>query len=129
MNWQAFGMNGAEIVFNPSATVGELSEPMWSIEARNASIANSYYVCAINRVGTEVFPRDFTSADGKPAHKVLLGSGTDQGNILDFSRPLLFFLIIQMAVCCLNPGISLQRISAVFNSVFLRCWTSAFVML
>jgi beta-ureidopropionase len=32
MNWQAFGMNGAEIVFNPSATVGELSEPMWPIE-------------------------------------------------------------------------------------------------
>lgn len=32
MNWQAFGMNGAEIVFNPSATVGALSEPMWPIE-------------------------------------------------------------------------------------------------
>ena len=32
LNWQAFGLNGAEIVFNPSATVGGLSEPMWSIE-------------------------------------------------------------------------------------------------
>jgi beta-ureidopropionase len=32
LNWQAFGMNGAEIVFNPSATVGDLSEPMWPIE-------------------------------------------------------------------------------------------------
>lgn len=69
MNWQAFGMNGAEIVFNPSATVGDLSEPMWPIEARNAAIANSYFVGAINRVGTEVFPREFTSGDGKPAHK------------------------------------------------------------
>jgi hypothetical protein len=29
-------------VFNPSATVGALSEPMWPIEARNAAIANSY---------------------------------------------------------------------------------------
>lgn len=67
---QAFGMNGAEIVFNPSATVGELSEPMWGVEARNAAIANSYFVAAINRVGTEVFPNEFTSADGKPAHKV-----------------------------------------------------------
>jgi predicted amidohydrolase len=38
---QAYGLNGAEIVFNPSATVGGLSEPMWSIEARNAAIANS----------------------------------------------------------------------------------------
>lgn len=67
---QAFGMNGAEIVFNPSATVGVLSEPMWGIEARNAAIANSYFVAAINRVGTEVFPNEFTSADGRPAHKV-----------------------------------------------------------
>jgi hypothetical protein len=29
MNWQAFAMNGAEIIFNPAATVGELSEPLW----------------------------------------------------------------------------------------------------
>jgi beta-ureidopropionase len=43
-------MNGAEIVFNPAATVGELSEPLWPIEARNAAIANSYFVGAINRV-------------------------------------------------------------------------------
>ncbi|GMH36633.1 hypothetical protein BSKO_04506 [Bryopsis sp. KO-2023] len=69
LNWMAFGLNGAEIVFNPSATVGELSEPMWSIEARNAAIANNYYVGAINRVGTEVFPNEFTSGDRKPAHK------------------------------------------------------------
>ncbi|EFC39894.1 predicted protein [Naegleria gruberi] len=69
LNWQSYGLNGAEIVFNPSATVGTLSEPMWSIEARNAAIANSYFVASINRVGTEVFPNEFTSADGKKAHK------------------------------------------------------------
>ncbi|XP_074275795.1 beta-ureidopropionase [Silene latifolia] len=69
LNWMAFGLNGAEIVFNPSATVGELSEPMWPIEARNAAIANNYFVGSINRVGTEVFPNSFTSGDGKPAHK------------------------------------------------------------
>jgi beta-ureidopropionase len=69
LNWMMFGLNGAEIVFNPSATVGALSEPLWSIEARNASIANSYFVGAINRVGTESFPNEFTSGDGKPAHK------------------------------------------------------------
>eukprot|EP00850_Spirogloea_muscicola_P021700 SM000258S09116 [mRNA] locus=s258:14738:16676:- [translate_table: standard] len=68
LNWQAFGLNGAEIVFNPSATVGELSEPMWGIEARNAAIANGYFVAAINRVGTETFPNAFTSGDGKAAH-------------------------------------------------------------
>ncbi|XP_043464132.1 beta-ureidopropionase [Leptopilina heterotoma] len=68
-NWMMFGINGAEIVFNPSATVGELSEPLWPIEARNAAIANNYYTFAVNRVGTEIFPNEFTSADGKPAHK------------------------------------------------------------
>ncbi|KAK6282364.1 hypothetical protein POUND7_016189 [Theobroma cacao] len=68
LNWLAFGLNGAEIVFNPSATVGELSEPMWPIEARNAAIANSYFVGSINRVGTEIFPNPFTSGDGKPEH-------------------------------------------------------------
>ncbi len=47
-----YGINGAEIVFNPSATVGALSEPLWPIEARNAAIANSYFAVGINRVGT-----------------------------------------------------------------------------
>ncbi|XP_044261408.1 beta-ureidopropionase [Tribolium madens] len=69
LNWLMFGLNGAEIVFNPSATVGDLSEPLWGIEARNAAIANSYFTCAINRVGTEVFENEFTSGDGKPAHR------------------------------------------------------------
>lgn len=69
LNWMGYGLNGAQIVFNPSATVGALSEPMWGIEARNAAIQNNYFVGAINRVGTESFPNEFTSADGKPAHK------------------------------------------------------------
>jgi len=69
LNWLVYGLNGAEIVFNPSATVGQLSEPMWSIEARNAAIANNYFACGINRVGSEQFPNEFTSGDGKPAHK------------------------------------------------------------
>ena len=37
-----YGLNGAEVVFNPSATVGALSEPLWGIEARCAAIANGY---------------------------------------------------------------------------------------
>lgn len=48
--------------------IGNLSEPLWGIEARNAAIANSYFTVAINRVGTEHFRNEFTSADGKPAH-------------------------------------------------------------
>jgi len=65
----AFGLNGAEIVFNPSATVGALSEPMWSIEARCAAIANNYFVAGNNRVGTESFPHEFTSGNKQPARK------------------------------------------------------------
>lgn len=69
LNWLMFGINGAEIVFNPSATVAGLSEHLWAVEARNAAIANSYFTFAINRVGTEYFPNEFTSGEGKPAHK------------------------------------------------------------
>lgn len=71
LNWMMFGQNGAEIVFNPSATIAAAagSEYMWNIEARNAAITNNYFTAAINRVGWEQFPNEFTSADGKPAHK------------------------------------------------------------
>lgn len=68
LHWMALGLNGAEIVFNPSATVSGLSEQLWMVEARNAAIANSYFTVGINRVGTESFPNKFTSADGKNAH-------------------------------------------------------------
>jgi len=68
LNWLAYSLNGAEIVFNPSATIGALSEPLWPIEARCHAIANCYFTVAINRVGSEHFENQFTSADGKPAH-------------------------------------------------------------
>ena len=41
---------------------------MWPIEARNAAISNTVFTAAINRIGTETFPNEFTSGDGKPAH-------------------------------------------------------------
>ncbi len=47
------GLNGAEIVFNPSATVAGLSEYLWRIEQPAHAVANQYFVGAINRVGTE----------------------------------------------------------------------------
>uniref|UniRef100_A0A4W4FHM7 Beta-ureidopropionase n=1 Tax=Electrophorus electricus TaxID=8005 RepID=A0A4W4FHM7_ELEEL len=68
LNWFMYSINGAEIIFNPSATVGAVSEPMWSVEARNAAIANHCFTCAINRVGTEYFKNEFTSGNGKKAH-------------------------------------------------------------
>eukprot|EP00708_Paratrimastix_pyriformis_P002837 GAFH01001595.1.p2 GENE.GAFH01001595.1~~GAFH01001595.1.p2 ORF type:complete len:418 (-),score=109.21 GAFH01001595.1:277-1368(-) len=69
LNWQAFALNGAEMIFNPSATVAGLSEPLWGIEARNAAIANSVYTIGVNRVGCETYPNAFTSGNGTPAHK------------------------------------------------------------
>ena len=51
--WRALGLNGAQIVFNPSATSRGLSQYLWSIEQPAAAVANEYYVGAINRVGIE----------------------------------------------------------------------------
>src|SRR5213595_3720582 len=47
------GLNGAEIVFNPSATVAGLSEYLWKLEQPAHAVANAYFVGAINRVGYE----------------------------------------------------------------------------
>jgi N-carbamoylputrescine amidase len=47
------GLNGAEIVFNPSATVAGLSEYLWRIEQPAHAVANQYFVGAVNRVGIE----------------------------------------------------------------------------
>src|SRR3954468_2581662 len=50
---RALGLNGAEIVFNPSATVAGLSQYLWKLEQPAHAVANGYYVGAINRVGHE----------------------------------------------------------------------------
>lgn len=50
---RALGLHGAEIVFNPSATVAGLSEYLWKLEQPAHAAANGYYVGAINRVGVE----------------------------------------------------------------------------
>lgn len=58
LNWLMFGLNGAEIVFNPAATISQFGESFWAIEARNAAIANGYFTCSINRIGTEEFVKE-----------------------------------------------------------------------
>jgi len=47
------GLNGAEIVFNPSATVAGLSQYLWKLEQPAHAVANGFYMGCINRVGTE----------------------------------------------------------------------------
>jgi len=50
---RCLGLNGAEIVFNPSATVAGLSEYLWKLEQPAHAAANGYFIAAINRVGVE----------------------------------------------------------------------------
>ncbi|GMU34010.1 MAG: acyltransferase [Planctomycetia bacterium] len=50
---RCLGLNGAEIVFNPSATVAGLSEYLWKLEQPAHAVANQYFVGAINRPGVE----------------------------------------------------------------------------
>ena len=71
--WRALGLNGAEIVFNPSATSRGLSNYLWKLEQTAAAVANEYYVGTINRVGIEDLGDDdfygtsyFADPEGKP---------------------------------------------------------------
>ena len=50
---RALGLNGAEIVYIPSATSRGLSNHLWKIEQVSHAIANGYWVGTINRVGVE----------------------------------------------------------------------------
>jgi len=70
------GLNGAEIVFNPSAPVAGLSEYLWKLEQPAHAVANQYFIGAINRVGTEkpwnsrrVPTASPTSAPPRPNHR------------------------------------------------------------
>jgi len=50
---RVMGLNGAEIVFNPSAVIAGPNDFLWKIEPPALAVANGYFVAAINRVGTE----------------------------------------------------------------------------
>ena len=48
------GLKGAEITFNPSATIESLSRYLWELEQPAHAVANGFFVGAINRVGEEL---------------------------------------------------------------------------
>ena len=50
---RALGLNGAEIVYNPSATTVGQSQNLWKLEQPAHAVANGYFMGCINRVGTE----------------------------------------------------------------------------
>jgi N-carbamoylputrescine amidase len=84
--WRLLGLNGAEIVFNPSATVAGLSEYLWKLEQPAAAVANIYYVGAINRVGTEK-PWNFGEFYGQsyfvnPRGKIIAQASRDKDEVV-----------------------------------------------
>ena len=83
---RALGLHGAEIVFNPSATVAGLSEYLWKLEQPAHAVANGYFVGAINRVGTEA-PWNIGEFFGQsyfcnPRGKIIAEATRDQDEIV-----------------------------------------------
>lgn len=83
---RALGLNGAEIVFNPSATVAGLSEYLWELEQPAHAVANGYFIGAINRVGHEQ-PWDIGEFYGKsyfcnPRGKIIAQASRDSDELV-----------------------------------------------
>jgi N-carbamoylputrescine amidase len=83
---RALGLAGAEIVFNPSATVAGLSEYLWELEQPAHAVANGYFVGAINRVGHEL-PWDIGEFYGKsyfcsPRGKIIAQASRDADELV-----------------------------------------------
>jgi N-carbamoylputrescine amidase len=80
------GLNGAEIVFNPSATVAGLSRYLWKLEQPAHAVANGYFMGNINRVGSEA-PWNIgkfygTSYFCDPRGQVLAEAGEDEDELV-----------------------------------------------
>jgi beta-ureidopropionase len=50
---RVLGLNGAEIVFVPTVT-STMTRHLWEIELRAHAVTNLYYVCGVNKVGTDI---------------------------------------------------------------------------
>jgi N-carbamoylputrescine amidase len=83
---RVLGLKGAEIVFNPSATVAGLSEYLWELEQPAHAVANGYFVGAVNRVGHEK-PWDIGEFYGKsyfcnPRGQIVAQASRDRDELL-----------------------------------------------
>ena len=79
------GINGAQIVFNPNATVSGLSEHIWKLSMPAYAALNQYYVGVINRVGREYWNTgDFygTSYFANPRGKVIAQASRTKDEVL-----------------------------------------------
>jgi len=102
---RALALHGAEIVFNPSATVAGLSQYLWKLEQPAHAVANGYFVAASNRVGTEapwnvgkfygssyfVDPRGRFLAEGSEDKDELVIADLDLDQIEEVRRTWQFF--------------------------------------
>jgi beta-ureidopropionase len=102
---RALGLAGAEIVYNPSATVAGLSQYLWKLEQPAHAVANGYFMGCINRVGTEapwgigkfygssyfVDPRGQIVACGSEDKDELIVASLDLDMIEDVRRTWQFF--------------------------------------
>jgi beta-ureidopropionase len=102
---RALGLNGAEIVFNPSATVKGLSQYLWKLEQPAHAVANGYFMGCINRVGVEppwnigefygssyfVDPRGNILAEGSDNSDELVTADLDLDMIEEVRRVWQFF--------------------------------------
>jgi len=99
------GLRGAEVVFNPSATVAGLSQYLWKLEQPAHAVANGYFMGCINRVGTEppwnigrfygtsyfVDPRGKILAEGSQDRDELVVADLDLEQIEEVRRVWQFF--------------------------------------
>ena len=99
------GLHGAEIVFNPSATVAGLSQYLWKLEQPAHAVANGYFMGCINRVGSEapwnigkfygssyfVDPRGQFLAEGSEDEDELVVAEMDLDKIEEVRRTWQFF--------------------------------------
>lgn len=99
------GLKGAEIVFNPSATVKGLSQYLWKLEQPAHAVANGYFMGCSNRLGTEppwnigefygtsyfVDPRGKILAEGSENRDELVTAELDLDMIEEVRRVWQFF--------------------------------------
>jgi N-carbamoylputrescine amidase len=99
------GLHGAEIVWNPSATVAGLSQYLWKLEQPAHAVANGYFMACSNRVGVEapwnigkfygtsyfVNPRGQILAEASEDKDELVVAELDLGQIEEVRRTWQFF--------------------------------------
>ena len=102
---RCLGLNGAEIVYNPSATTIGQSQYLWKLEQPAHAVANGYFMGCINRVGTEapwnlgefygssyfVNPRGQIIAEASDNKEELLIADLDLGMIEEIRATWQFF--------------------------------------